>query len=48
MPRDWMLALNTNERDPASVRIRFHVPLPDATERLSELNLPSDESSLKV
>lgn len=48
MPKSWMSALHANERDPASVRIRFHVPLPDAAERLAELNLPSDESSLKA
>jgi len=45
MPKSWMLALNTNERDPASVRVRFHVPLPDAAERLSELNLLPVEPS---
>ena len=39
MPKDWMIALQPNERSPASVRLRFHVPREDAAQRLAELNL---------
>lgn len=45
MPRDWMLALHLSERNPASVRLRFHVPAPDAVARLSELFLVPAASS---
>jgi hypothetical protein len=36
-----MMALHATERIPTSVRLRFHVPKPDAAERLSELSLES-------
>ena len=43
MPRAWIGALPASERTSASVRLRFHVPIADATERLAELELqPAD------
>ena len=39
MPGAWMSALQPSERTPATVRVRFHVPRPDAAERLAELEL---------
>ncbi len=39
MPKDWIDALQPSERNPASVRLRFHVPGSDAAERLAELFL---------
>ena len=39
MPRDWMYRLQLSERNPASVRLRFHVPAPEAAQRLAELFL---------
>ena len=43
MPREWIGALPASERTPASVRLRFHVPMADAAGRLAELEVqPSD------
>lgn len=44
MPGRWLNELHAAERDPASVRIRFQVPLRDATQRLAELFPPGSES----
>ncbi len=38
MPKDWIGALPASERTPASVRLRFHVPIADAAGRLAELD----------
>ena len=43
MPTEWIDALPASERTPASVRLRFHVPIADAAGRLAELELqPAD------
>ena len=43
MPKEWIGALPASERTPASVRLRFHVPIADAAGRLAELELqPAD------
>jgi len=39
MPKTWIGALGLGERNPSGVRVRFHVPIPDAAERLAELAL---------
>ena len=39
MPKEWMSLLLLSERNPASVRLRFHVPEAEAAARLAELNL---------
>jgi hypothetical protein len=39
MPKEWIGALPASERTPASVRLRFSVPIADATERLAEIEL---------
>jgi len=44
MPKAWIGALPAGERTPASVRLRFHVPIADAAERLAELELLQADS----
>ncbi|HEY4689134.1 MAG TPA: hypothetical protein VIK33_07460 [Anaerolineae bacterium] len=39
MPKPWMAELSAGERTPSSVRVHFHVPVPDAAKRLIELLL---------
>ena len=38
MPERWMATLPASQRNPATVRLRFHVPTPDAARRLTDLD----------
>ena len=39
MPERWIVTLQASQRNPATVRLRFHVPTLDAAKRLAELDL---------